>query len=53
VNLPGDTRDVFVGWLNSNHTSKIVIVEPGQHDYGAKMVERRCPDITWLGHVVV
>src|SRR5258708_29212627 len=46
VNFHGHTRDDFVGRLNSDHAPKIVIVEPGEHDHWAKLVERCHPDIT-------
>ncbi len=38
VNFHGHIRDVFVGWLDSDHTPKIVIVESGEHDHWAKVV---------------
>src|SRR5580698_3176108 len=52
VNFHGHTRDVFVGWLDSDHTPKIVIVESGEHDHWAKVVERCHPDITPIDDLV-
>ncbi len=52
VNFHGHTRDVFVGWLDSDHTPKIVIVESGKHDHWAKVVERCRPDITPIDNLV-
>jgi hypothetical protein len=52
VNFHGHTRDVLVGWLDSDHTPKIVIVEPGKHDHWAKAVERCRPDITSIDNLV-
>ena len=52
VNFHGHTRDVFVGWLDSDHTPKIVIVESGEHDHWAKVVERCRPDITSIDNLV-
>ena len=52
VNFHGHTRDVFVGWLDSDHTPKIVIVESGEHDHWAKVVERCHPDITPIDNLV-
>src|ERR1700692_4580972 len=52
VNFHGHTRDVFVGWLDSDHTPKIVIVESGEHDHWAKVVERCHPGITPIHNLV-
>jgi hypothetical protein len=52
VNFHGHTRDVFVGWLDSDHAPKIVIVESGEHDHWAKVVERCHPDITPIDNLV-
>src|SRR5580698_9807931 len=52
VNFHGHTRDVFVGWLDSDHAPKIVIVESGEHDHWAKVVERCHPNITSIDNLV-
>lgn len=52
VNFHGHTRDVFVGWLDSDHAPKIVIVESGEHDHWSKVVERCHPDITPIDNLV-
>jgi hypothetical protein len=52
VDFHGHIRDVFVGWLDSDHAPKNVIVESGEDDYWAKVVEPCHPDITPIDNIV-